>query len=359
MSNSEQTTAIMSPNAELLAACIDHLNDLPGIQAVLNEPSRTRQAIGPSQLVLTSPLATVRYHCEPKSFSHSTLGIVISQLQRLREAMADRPLLITRQVSESVIDQMVEQDLEFVDAAGNLYLNSPAAYVLIRGKRLPKLPAAATKTFTTNGFKLIYVILQDPDRLTTNHRAIANAAGIAASAVGAILKQLAETHYLQRKRNGDYQLLDHSKLLLRWELGYVERLRPKLFLGQFSPANGAAIAALIPPLSQQAEKSGFLIGGELGAAIATNYLRPQSATLHVQANHRLLLVELRLKPDPQGPITLLQQFGTANGGRQPDAGILADPLLLYAELRMTGNERLRETADRLLNNIVAPNFTHA
>jgi hypothetical protein len=349
----------MSPNAELLAACLDHLNDLPGIQAVLNKPKRTRQPIGPPQLTLISPLATVQYHCEPKSLSTRTIGIIISQIQQLRGTVADRPLLLTRQIPDSVIDQMVEQGLEFVDAAGNLYLNSPAAYVLIRGKRLPKLPAAAVKTFTTNGFKLIYVILQDPDRLTTNHRAIANAAGIAASAVGAILRQLAETHYLQRKRNGDYQLLDYSKLLQRWELGYVERLRPKLFLGQFSPANGAAIAELTQPLSQQAEKSGFLIGGELGAAIATNYLRPQSATLHVQANHRLLLVKLRLKPDPQGPITLLQQFGTANASRQPDAGILADPLLLYAELMMTGNDRLRETADRLLSNIVAPNFTHA
>ncbi len=349
----------MDSNAELLAACLDHLNDLPGIQAVLNKSKRTRQPIGPPQLTLTSPLATVRYHCEPKSLSTSTIGIVISQIQQLRAMVADRPLLITRQVPDSIINQMVEQGLEFVDAAGNLYLNSPAAYVLIRGKRLPKLPAAATKTFTTNGFKLIYVILQDPDRLTTNHRAIANAAGIAASAVGSILKQLAETHYLQRKRNGDYQLLEYQKLLQRWELGYVERLRPKLFLGQFSPANGAAIAALTQPLSQQAEKSGFLIGGELGAALTTNYLRPQSATLHVQANHRLLLVKLRLKPDPQGPITLLQQFGTANGSRQPDSSILADPLLLYAELMMAGNDRLRETADRILNNIVVPNFTHA
>jgi hypothetical protein len=343
----------MPLSAQILEDCIDHLNALPGINAVLIK--KPRQTLAPNQLTVSSPLGTVQYHYETKNLSTNTIGLVVSQLQRLAETSVDRPLLFTRQVPDRLIDQMIEHGLEFVDAAGNLYLNSPAAYALIRGKRLPKVAAAETKTFTTNGFKLIYVILQDPDRLTANHRAIASAAGIAASSVGLILNQLESMQYLQRKRNGDYQLLDYAKLLHRWELGYVERLRPKLFLGRFSPASGESIAALTQSLSQQAEKQGFLIGGELGAAIATKYLRPQSVTLHVQENHRPLLVKLRLKPDPDGSITLLQQFGTANGNQSPGAEILTDPRLIYAELMMTGNDRLRETADRLLENIFAPN----
>jgi hypothetical protein len=335
----------MNLNEQLLDTCIEHLNALPGIQAKLGRSSRSIAPV----LTITSPIDRIQYHCETKSLSTSTVGLVISQLQRFRDS-GDRPLLITRQVPDSVIDQLIEQDLEFVDTAGNLYLNSPATYALIRGKRIPKSPAAISKTLTTNGFKLIYVILQDPDRLTANHRAIAQEAGIAASSVGLILKQLEEMQYLQRKRNGDYQLLDYPKLLHRWELGYVERLRPKLFLGRFSPLNGELIAQLTQTLTQQAEEQKFLIGGELGAAIATDYLRPQNVTLHIQENHRPLLVKLRLKPDTQGSITLLQQFGTAN--KQPESAILADPRLIYAELMMTGNDRLRETADRLLENTI-------
>jgi hypothetical protein len=343
----------MPLSTQILETCINHLNALPGINAVLvKQPRRTRQMLAPNQLTITSPLDAVQYHYETKTLSTSTIGLVVSQLQRLAETSADRPLLFTHQVPDRLIDQMIEHGLEFVDAAGNLYLNSPAAYALIRGKRLPKVAAAEPKTFTTNGFKLIYVILQDPDRLTANHRAIASAAGIAASSVGLILKQLESMQYLQRKRNGDYQLLDYAKLLHRWELGYVERLRPKLFLGQFSPSNGESIADLIQSLSQQAAKQGFLIGGELGAAIATNYLRPQSVTLHVQENYRPLLVKLRLKPDPQGSITLLQQFGTTNGNQSSGAEILADSRLIYAELMMTGNDRLRETADRLVKTTI-------
>jgi hypothetical protein len=343
----------MPLSVHILENCINHLNALPGIKAVLlKKSSRTRQTVT-NQLMVTSPLNAVQYHYETKTLSTNTIGLVVSQLQRLAAMSTDRPLLFTRQVPDRLIDQMIEHGLEFVDAAGNLYLNSPAAYVLIRGKRLPKVAAAETKTFTTNGFKLIYVILQDPDRLTANHRAIASAAGIAASSVGLIMKQLESMQYLQRKRDGDYQLLDYAKLLHRWELGYVERLRPKLFLGQFSPAKGESIAELTQSFSQQAKKQGFLIGGELGAAIATKYLRPQSVTLHVQENYRPLLVKLRLKPDPQGSITLLQQFGTANGNQSPRAEILADPRLIYAELMMTGNDRLRETADRVLETSIA------
>jgi hypothetical protein len=346
----------MPLSAQILEDCIDHLNALPGIKAVLlKKPSRTRQTIVPNQLTLTSPLDAVQYHYETKTLSTNTIGLVISQFQRLAKTSDDRPLLFTRQVPDRLIDQMIEHGLEFVDAAGNLYLNSPAAYALIRGKRLPKVIAAEPKTFTTNGFKLIYVILQDPDRLTANHRTIASAAGIAASSVGLILKQLESMQYLQRKRDGDYQLLEYAKLLHRWELGYVERLRPKLFLGQFSPASGESIADLTQSWSKQAEKQGFLIGGELGAAIATKSLRPQNVTLHVQENHRPLLVKLRLKPDSQGSITLLQQFGTSNDNQSPGGGILADARLIYTELMMTGNDRLRETADRLLENIFVPN----
>jgi hypothetical protein len=51
---------------------------------------------------------------------------VISQLQRLAATTGDRPLLITRQVPDSAIDQLIAHGLEFVDAAGNLYLNSNA-----------------------------------------------------------------------------------------------------------------------------------------------------------------------------------------------------------------------------------------
>ncbi len=344
----------MPLSTQILEDCIDHLNALPGINAaLLKKPRQMRQTLAPNQLTVTSPINAVQYHYETKTLSTNTIGLVISQLQRLTETSNDRPLLFTRQVPDRLIDQMIEHELEFVDAAGNLYLNSPAAYALIRGKRLPKVTAAESKTFTTNGFKLIYVILQDPDRLTANHRAIASAAGIAASSVSLILKQLESMQYLQRKRNGDYQLLDYAKLLHRWELGYVERLRPKLFLGQFTPAKGESIADLTQSLSQQAEKQEFLIGGELGAAISTKYLRPQSVTLHVQENHRPLLVKLRLKPDPQGSITLLQQFGTTNGNQSPGAEILADSRLIYAELMMKGNDRLRETADRLLENSIA------
>ena len=358
----------MSPSDPILEDCIERLNALPGIKAVLSQPPRQtcqtmakplRSRITPNQLTVTSPLDTVQYHYEIKSLSSNTVGLVISQLQRLAEMSPDRPLLLTRQVPDRLIDLMLEKDLEFVDAAGNLYLNSPAAYVLIRGKRLPKIAAAEPKTFTTNGFKLIYVILQDPDRLAANHRSIAHAAGIAASSVGSILKQLESMQYLQRKRNGDYQLLDYAKLLHRWELGYVERLRPKLFLGQFSPASGTSIADLTNHWSQQAEEEGFLIGGELGASIATKFLRPQSVTLHVQENYRPLLIKLRLKPDPQGSIKLLQQFGTTNSNQSIGTKILADVRLIYAELMMTGDDRLRETADRLLEKILAPDVTHA
>jgi hypothetical protein len=250
--------------------------------------------------------------------------------------------------------------LEFIDAAGNMFLNSPATYILIRGKRLLKHPGANTKAITTTGLKLIYVLLQNPYLLQATYREMAASAGIAASSVVNILSNLEEFLYIQRQRNGGYRLTDYTKLLHRWELGYAERLRPKLFLGTFTPSR-QSFSELTKSLNQFAKNDHFLIGGELGAAIATDYLRPQKVTLHVSGNYRPLLVKLRLKPDPNGEITLLNQFGTSNAwvSAENQNPPLASPLLLYAELLMENDDRLRETAERLLEKYIAPQYLHA
>ncbi|MBR8833552.1 MAG: hypothetical protein DSM106950_05795 [Stigonema ocellatum SAG 48.90 = DSM 106950] len=71
-------------------------------------------------------------------------------------------------------------------------------------------------------------------------------------------------------------------------------------------------SAVAQNIIQLAKDDGFLIGGELGAALATSYLHPQSATLHIEDNYRAIATKLKLKPSTQGEIIFLKQFGNQN-----------------------------------------------
>jgi hypothetical protein len=349
----------MTPTEELLEECLAHLNVLPNIRA--NLANHRSSSFSDGQIIVKSFFQSTDYHYNIKlTLTNANVGVVINQLKRLQTESNIHPLLLTRYVPEDAIDRLLNENLEFIDAAGNMFLNSPATYILIRGKRLLKHPAATAKAITTTGLKLIYVLLQNPYLLQATYREMAASAGIAASSVVNILSNLEEFLYIQRQRNGGYRLTDYTKLLHRWELGYAERLRPKLFLGTFTHSR-QSFAELTTNLTKEANKNHFLIGGELGAAIATDYLRPQKVTLHVSGNYRPLLVKLRLKPDPNGEITLLNQFGTSNAwvSAENQNPPLASPLLLYAELLMENDDRLRETAERLLGKYIAPQYLHA
>jgi hypothetical protein len=368
----------MTPNKELLEECLAHLNNLPKIHAnpanhqssSFNDGAECTAAhpteafpndwVG-GQIIVKSPFHSTDYHYNIKlTITNANVNVAIDQLKRLQTKLNVHPLLLTRHVPENALDRLLNENLEFIDAAGNMFLSSPATYILIRGKRLLKHPAANAKAITTTGLKLIYVLLQNPYLLQATYREMAASAGIAASSVVNILSNLEEFLYIQRQRSGGYRLTDYTKLLHRWELGYAERLRPKLFLGTFT-CSRQSFSELTKSLNQFANSDHFLIGGELGAAIATDYLRPQKVTLHVSGNYRPLLIKLRLKPDPNGEITLLSQFGTSNAWIQAENPHppLASPLLLYAELLMENDARLQETAERMKEKYIAPQYLHA
>jgi hypothetical protein len=87
-------------------------------------------------LQLSSPLDRVEYACEIKQkVSQPLLGSVINQLHRLGKQTGLRPLLISGYLTSNVGDRLIQEGFEFIDTAGNMYLNSSAAYILIRGDR--------------------------------------------------------------------------------------------------------------------------------------------------------------------------------------------------------------------------------
>lgn len=347
----------MQPKHPLLQKCLKRLESLPNLQAKVEAmPYITGNVLADSQLLLYYPGQRIEYVCEIKSdVTSETVNFIIDYLIHLRQRLGyeQRPLLVTQNLSDRVVEQLLKEDVEFIDATGNIYLNSPGIYILVR--RQPRSEKSGISSeITTSSLQLIYILLQFPDILRADdfNRELAEASGISLNTVRHTLEKLHKLDYLQRKQ-GRYKIINYIKLLERWEMGYVENLRSKLLIDTFTPVGERPFFEIADAITRQAQEYGYLIGGELGAAIATSYLRPISATLHVPEKYRPIFVKLKLKPSPQGEIIFLRQFGCRNAWNSENFPVLADPLLIHAELQMSNDHRLQETAKRLFLEHIA------
>lgn len=346
----------MQPKHPLLQKSLKQLEALPNFQARVEAmPYMTPQVLADGQLILENAGRRVEYICEIKSnVTHETVDFIIEYLIQLQHRLNDgqRSLLITQDLPDQVIDQLLEQNVEFIDAAGDIYLNSPSLYTLVR-RQHPSKTENKSFEITTSSLQIVYSLLQDPKILGSSDFAytLAKLQGISSSTVKDELEKLARLGYLQHRQNR-YYIVDYIKLLERWEMGYVESLRPKLLINTFAPIGQRTFFDVGNVIVQSAKEYGCLIGGELGAEIATDYLRFTTATLHVPEDYRSIFVKLKLKPSPDGEISFVRQFGMNNDWNQ--SLILADPLLIHAELQMIQDARTRETAYRLFDKFIAP-----
>jgi hypothetical protein len=121
--------------------------------------------------------------------------------------------------------------------------------------------------------------------------------------------------------------------------GYAEQLRPKLQMGRYRGADGWWQKALLNP-----EKTQW--GGEVAAGKLTDYPKPQTITVYVdKGNPEAVLIQNRLKKDPEGDVELLYRFWRSE--TIVSHGVTVHPILVYADLMATGNQRNIETAQIL------------
>jgi len=355
----------MQPKNPILQKCINHLNALPSIETeVHGEPYFSENVLADGKLTVSTPNKSVDYICEVKvGLTQNLVGNVVQYLSFMSRKIRsnERPLLITHGLSNIVIDQLIENDIEFVDADDNLYLNCEEVYVLVR-RHYPNINKKKAVEITAAALQVMYVLLQEPDIALGDSRAwvISQRAGVSPKTVKNTLEKLIELGYIAKSNQDGYEVVDYLKLLERWELGYSERLRAKLFLGSFKPIGLSSFRGVGYKIINNQETLGYLIGGELAAALVTDYLQPTSATLHVadEAHTRKVAVALKLKPDPDGEIVFLKSFGDYNLSDKDLTSELIHPLLVHAELVYSGNSRLQEVANRVYDRYIEASVQH-
>ncbi len=241
--------------------------------------------------------------------SPSVADLVIHQLTTTSAPADCAPLLLTHYVSPNLAAKFKQKGIEFADCAGNLLLQKAPLYVEIGGQKHLTGQGGLDRLFRPAGLKLIYLFLRNRQAVNATYRVLADDAGIALGAIGTLFKELENRGNLASNA-GDRELLAAEELLQRWQLGYLETLRPRMLLQRCSLNADYTLQQLPELLRRTPDAATVMLGGQLGAAQLVKAPAPESAVLYLDPQQQLkLMLQLHLTPDPNGQITLLAPFG--------------------------------------------------
>jgi len=275
---------------------------------------------------------------------YAEIKTVITKVDKLlllmkKEQLPYPLLVIAKHVNTQAAAQLMRAGIEFIDTAGNAFINQPPIYIYIKGNRPPEIPGQVPlkRAFKPAGLKMIYAFLCNPGLVNKTFREIAAIADVALGTVGWMMKELKDLGFLMDMGKRGYKLIKKDILLQRWVAAYPEQLRQKQMLGCYKGEYGGWWQQKrLDPLKEQ-------WGGEVAAAKLTQYLNPQIITIYTTV-HQLdqLLLEYRLKKDTAGDVEILERFWQPEETWQYED--LVHPILIYADLLATGNQRNVETA---------------
>ncbi|MDQ3750899.1 MAG: type IV toxin-antitoxin system AbiEi family antitoxin [Acidobacteriota bacterium] len=286
--------------------------------------------------------AATKYIAEIKrTFSNAKLGDTMIQAKRASEPY----LLVTEYITQPQAEKLRELGVSFLDTAGNAYLNAPGLFVFISGKKAAASAEKPISIFRPAGIKLLLAFLMKPGFENADYRTIARETGVTRTTVGRILNDLEKGGYLTKRGNQERFLTRKTELVKRWIFYYSEQFRPKLSPVKYhSTKYGGRWWEDVDINEYKA-----VWGGETGGAILTKHLKPQTATVYADSMLPKLQAIYGLVRDEKGEIEILKKFWTFG-----ELGNVAPPLVVYADLLATADERNLETAQIIYDRYLAP-----
>ncbi len=327
---------------EILRTALDAFKKTAQVEVEIKEAGPDQRA----DFELTMEMAGKKMHylVEVKA-TVAKPGLALLLMQK--EKYAHNLLLVTRYVNPHTAEELKTGGLEFIDTAGNAYINQPPVYIYVKGNKPQDEMMRPPKTdaFKPTGLKVIYAFLCNPGLENKPYRDIAAQADVALGTVVAVMADLKNRGFLLDMGKKGNKIIQKENLLKRWVEAYPERLRPKLVMGRFEGGQGWWEQNKIQPANA-------FWGGEVAAARLTNYLKPQIVTLYTDKQTlNKVLFDNRLKKDARGEVEILKRFwGPGEAFQKND---MVHPILVYADLLATSNQRNRETARMIYEREIA------
>jgi hypothetical protein len=333
---------------DLLVQAIHSLANSTGLQAAI-EAIEPRPRVGADAIVnVRDENKRWRFYVEvkPHLTSH-TLGPAIAAVSQIKKEHQSAAL-VSAYVNPSQADKLRQLGIEFFDAAGNASFQQKGLRVFITGRKpqTAKSLGRPARAFNTTGSRLVFALLCQPGLENKSYREMAREAGISLGAVNWIITDLKSLGHLVDFGARGRRLANRKELLKRWTSAYPEQLRPKLILGRFKSEHA-------PDWWQKADlPPDAFWAGEVAAKLLTKYLRPETVTIYAESSLPKLQARHRLQRDPNGEIELLRRFWKFDQWEKKDLQT-APPLLVYADLISTADDRNLETAEIIYEQYIA------
>jgi hypothetical protein len=309
----------------------------------LETPSSER-LLADALVCLSAGKREVLYQAEVKpSFSHAARVYLL-----MKRAPAQRPLLvITQYVNPEMAEKMRRDGLEFIDTAGNAFIHQEQLYIFAKGNRPPNRTSISPppRLFAPSGLRAVFALLRGPDLVNGTYREIAAAGGVALGTVAGIMAELKVRLFLIEDQNAVRRLIRKKDLFDGWVSAYPEQLRPRILMGRYQGGHGWWQEKVLQPAWAQ-------WGGEVAASRITSYLYPQVITVYLGGSRlNEFLLENRLRMESNGNVEILERFWTTDA--RADALETVHPILIFADLLASGNERNIETAKTIYDQHIA------
>lgn len=267
------------------------------------------------------------------------------QLPQIFELAKTYPpfLLIGGQIFPTIKEKLKENNINWIDAAGNMYIRTKNHFLYVDHNEVFQVEEEKDRAFTKTGLKVLFLFLQDETWIQKTYREIANAADVALGTIGYVINGLKKRGYLVKKDAKTFQLVRKDELIDDWITAFEKELKPKLRIGNFTFVD----KELAQNWKELELDDQTVWGGETGAEFLTGMLKPQFLTLYTTHTRGEIMKRFRLKPDPQGRVQVYHPYWQMEA-----EGKTAPALAVYADLLLTGDERNFKIAEEIYNEFL-------
>jgi len=263
-------------------------------------------------------------------------------------AMNKQYILVTAYVNAKQADRFKNMGLQFLDCAGNAYIDTADKFLFIKGNKLEtQMQMQPARLFKPGGLQVIFAFLCKPDLIRATYRDVAAKARVALGTVAWVIKDLKRFGYIIEAGKNIRRLVKREALLKTWMTGYEQLLRPKLLRNRYHAEN--------QDWWQNTVIENAVWGGEVAANKMTGYLKPEQITIYADILPDRLIIQHRLRLDPKGEIEWLTPFWDFDYPEKKIA--LVPPLLVYADLLVRADGRTIETARMVYEQYLTRYFT--
>lgn len=315
------------------------MNVLPGKELVVNGNTQTDIAIE-----LRRGQQKTWFWVEIKNEVRET---ILPYLLKKQHNGRDEWLLICQYIPKPIKEALKTNGINYLETAGNCFIQKDGLFFYINDRAVTAMRQHKEgKLWKQAGLKFLFGILQQPELLNKPYRMIAEVTQVALGNIGPFIEELKDEGYIKNgvENHIPFLLLENKELLRnKWVELFNAVLKPKLKLGKFRFIDNKMMQDW-----KDIPANGFWWGGETAGALWTNFLQPEIFTLYTNEPKTKIMQQLKLVPDPNGNVELMEKFWNPvfNFNNKVPA------LLAYAELITSLDSRNRETAQRLKENLL-------